>query len=1292
MGVGLQPAWAKDVTEPPYTKSSGTGNESGGAASGLDNAVDNTLTVCGEANMNFAYGGYAEQGKAIHNTLNLTGGTVGCVMGGYSKNNDVTGNVTNMTGGFVRENVVSAFTENGAAGQEGAGNVVNLINVPDGSFAAHTWIRGGLSSAGNADYNSVFVTNTISLVKSSSESDEGGLNPYGGYLVSGGAVHNTVTIRNSKLSSVDARGAYSGGGAGDLNYNMVNIIDSTIGLDSSNPVIIMGAMTGGTGAMDYNSVVIDHSNTGSKIIRAADRSFDVTGTEKFNYIEAKNGSTVGQLNAAYERYGNIRNNTVSVKNSQVTREIIAARVSKHGNVTDNYVMATDSTVATEVYGGMAARGYAAGNSVLLDGTTTVGQTAYGGDSFVYDEGTVGAAGNRVTVTENASVPTVYGGYAGSKTTINGTVYTGSAAAVGNSVIYDSLAGQAGIAVYGGYSKAGNAGQKDPVTLDGVIYQGGNTVTAAGNSTFQRITGGYAAKDSAGKGGNADNNTVSLDGAGGAVAQLIYGGNSLKGSANDNIVSVSNITRDTPAVDPAAAESNILVGGSGFTSATGNTVTISASKLTNQGNVYGGQGGSRANGNTLNVINSTLSGAAAVAGGKSNALTETDAEGSTTNPSANGNKVIFSGSTLSADNLYGGWLAAPDLNSDSNFYSAEQAAATGTADGNQFAVSSGITVKEAIGGKNEIGGSASKNIVTVDDGTIEENLVGGLTQSGAASGNTLTLNGGTFGTSVNSSETSNLLAGGYTASGPAADNTVTIAGGILGNMLSLYGGYSTTESTGNTLNLYTKDNTVKNLGYFQTLNFYVPKGTKAGETMLEVTGNADVHGAAIYAGVEDTTQLNPGEVINLIHDGNNEINTTGTSYAMMDGKDIVTDAAFLQRKAYIKKQDANTIVLYVPTDSQPILHPGTEIIADGQTNASSTVSGGSDAAVTDGLQAALTAWAESHEAARLREDDHAALSMTGSPYISSPAGMSLRQGPVMAAASPLDAADAKNANVTLSAEEIAEREEREVEAKFTPYVMLGGHNLRYNSSSTVDTNGFNGELGFVKRVFKKDYADTIMPFIEYGTGSYTSYKNGSRGDGSQRYVGAGILLRRDHDNGLHYEGLVRVGRLMGDYAGSIGGYRTTYNSSANYFAAHAGLGKIFRQDSNDYNLYGKFFYSHLGGDSVTLRSSLGSADYSLSSVNSYWTRLGFRWTKHLDEDTTSFYAGLGWDYEFDGKATARYRDYTTPDASMKGSSEFLELGWQSKVTKENPWGADVRITGWHGVKQGFTYGVTITRRM
>ena len=730
----------------------------------------------------------------------------------------------------------------------------------------------------------------------------------------------------------------------------------------------------------------------------------------------------------------------------------------------------------------------------------------------------------------------------------------------------------------------------------------------------------------------------------------------------------------------------------------NSLALTNVKVNGAQEIYAGAGANQALENILKLQDATISGASVIAGGKSNGTTYYRTYDTfyqlklLSNPGAYANQVAISGGNVTADAIYGGYLTtiatSDDLLKDSSCPMYD----------NQVTLGSGVTAGNVYGAYSPLRSYAQRNTVTVEGGTIQKNLVGGQTTGGIASGNILNIKGGTIGTTIAADEeenplmSGNLIAAGVNEEGPATDNTVNITGGLLGSMMSLYGGYSTTESTGNTLNLSTKGNTVKNLGYFQNLNFYVPADAKAGDTMLEVTDTADVHGAAINAGVEDTTQLNPGEVINLIHDANNEINTTGTSYAMMDGKDIVTDAAFLQRKVYIKPQDANTIVLYVPIDSQPILHPDTEVIADGQANAASTVANGSDAAVTDGLQAALTAWAESHEAARLRDDDHNVMDMLGTPYISSPAGMSLRQGPVMAAASPLDAADAKNANVTLSAEEITQRKEREVEAKFTPYVMLGGHNLRYNSSSTVDTNGFNGELGFVKRVFKKDYADTIMPFIEYGTGNYTSYKNGTRGDGSQRYVGAGILLRRDQVNGVHYEGLVRAGRLNGDYAGRIAGYRTTYNSGAGYIAAHAGLGRIYRQATNDYNVYGKFFYSHLGGDSVTLHSSLGSADYDLDGVDSIWTRLGFRWTKHLDEATTTFYAGLGWDYEFDGKATARYRDYTTPDASMKGSSEFLELGWQSKVTKENPWGADVRVTGWHGVKQGFTYGVTITRRM
>ena len=116
-------------------------------------------------------------------------------------------------------------------------------------------------------------------------------------------------------------------------------------------------------------------------------------------------------------------------------------------------------------------------------------------------------------------------------------------------------------------------------------------------------------------------------------------------------------------------------------------------------------------------------------------------------------------------------------------------------------------------------------------------------TGTAEGNSVTLNAG----SVNDD-----IYGGYAANGSALDNTVTIKGGTIAPAASLYGGYSTTESSGNSLNFYVKDVTVKNLKYFQTLNFYVPAGTTAGETMLEVTDAADVSGAAIRAAVEDTT--------------------------------------------------------------------------------------------------------------------------------------------------------------------------------------------------------------------------------------------------------------------------------------------------------------------------------------------------------------------------------------------------------------------------------------------------------
>ena len=91
--------------------------------------------------------------------------------------------------------------------------------------------------------------------------------------------------------------------------------------------------------------------------------------------------------------------------------------------------------------------------------------------------------------------------------------------------------------------------------------------------------------------------------------------------------------------------------------------------------------------------------------------------------------------------------------------------------------------------------------------------------------------------------------------------------------------------------------------------------------------------------------------------------------------------------------------------------------------------------------------------------------------------------------------------------------------------LGGFNLRHETGSYVDTNGMAANLGFARQYERDGYVDTLMPFFEYGRSDYTSHlDDGARGDGDQHYTGGGILYRIDRDDGLHYEAMIRAGRL------------------------------------------------------------------------------------------------------------------------------------------------------------------------
>lgn len=740
----------------------------------------------------------------------------------------------------------------------------------------------------------------------------------------------------------------------------------------------------------------------------------------------------------------------------------------------------------------------------------------------------------------------------------------------------------------------------------------------------------------------------------SAEDTVYGGNAADGSALNNQLSITK---------EASVNGSAYSGYSSNGEASGNTL-----KITRTGTIYESAEGGYVNsgsgavsgnkvfmesGEVVQSINSGSTGGSGDATGNSielsgGTVTVSVYGGVSAGGNAKGNSVTIGGGSIDAKagNVYGGvTLTSESAESSGNYLYIKE---SGTVDANAYGGYSGFgsalknivtmtggTVGDCLyGGRvsEKSNGEASYNEVTISGGTVSNDVIGGYSQNGDVIGNKVTVEGtatvkGTDysdvygGYSIDGKASGNQvqMTGGSADSGTASNNTVNIYGGTFKSDTRLYGGFSD-DSSGNTLNFYTKGITVDKLGYFQNLSFYVPEDTTAGETILTVTSTADVSGASIRASVYDSMKMSPGDTITLI-DGRSGLTAEDTDYGMMSGSSTVTDAAFLRREVNIRK-DGDKVILEVPEDSVPSLLSDTKLLAEAREASIETLWNASD----------------------------------------------------MAAENYKEAVDAYAAG----------------SGGFMPYASIGGFDLRHETGSYIDTAGLNANIGFARQYEREDYVDTLMPFFEYGRSNYTSHlDDGARADGDQHYTGAGVLYRRDRKDGLHYQALVRAGHLSGDFKGKIDGYDASYDSGAPYIAAMAGLGKVVTRDTNSLDYYGKFFWTHLGSDNVRIDNTLGSSRYDFDSIDSYRTRLGVRWTKDIS-DIGSCYAGIGWDYEFDSKARASYRSFNTPSPSAEGSSGFLELGWKSRLTKENPWGADVNVTGWAGKQRGVTYTLSVSR--
>lgn len=948
----------------------------------------------------------------------------------------------------------------------------------------------------------------------------------------GTASGNTLNVTDASSDSTGIRiygGTVSGGESGDASNNTVNV---------TNTQVSQAEIYGGQsrlGATNNNTVIFDSSSTAAAVYGA------YGNTASGNHVES-----AGTSNFLYggRSYTNNSGNSVLVTGGSVQYTLSGSQAD-NGSATDNTVEIRDGTFGV-VYG---AQGKGVENNSVTMSGGTVSQMISGG----YNNQPEGSAvNNKVVMTGGAVtssgdtesvVPVVSGGWA-----IYGT-------ADQNSVEISKAVSIAG-SVAGGWSYLGDVTN--------------NVVKISSGSVGGIVAGGYTI----GKG--AEGNTVELSGTA-DVSGNIYGGYALHqmdnpltgeaaaGDASQNTVKISDVTVKGEVYGGYTAE------GTTSNDATGNAVTIESGTI--EKTVYGGYtADGTASKNTVTINGGTVGVA------DSTESSDTVFGGYSASGEAVSNILTVSGGDLIGHVTSGyGKTGASDntltMTGGSSTKTVAGYAETGDAVNNTLVFSGGTS---AITMAAQSGGSATGNTITITGGN-PGTVTGGAGVTGASE-NTVIISGGTLDTDIY---------GGQTYGGAADNNTINILAGDLNPEMSLYGGYRTTESKNNTYNMYTKGQTVADFAYFQNLNFYVPEGTTAGETMLTVTGNAavdadttlvavqnstttdgttDVSGATVFGGVQRNTKLNPGEYINLLYNANG-ITTDDTSYGTIDGLDTVTSAGFINYQAIVEKKDANTIVITIPKDEKGTPDTDTKILPEDRENAANTIKNAGDIIAGSALHAAEGAWIENHD----------------------------------------------------------------IEAKFVPYAIVGGYDLHYNTGSYIDSNGMAANVGFVRRSQHEGHIDTIMPFFEYGKSHYASYLDtGARGDGRQHYTGGGILLRRDLDSGLYYEGAVRAGYLKGDFHGMIAKSMSRYDSGAPYIAAQAGLGKIYTRNRDSYDIYGKFFYTYLGSDSAVVHSGYGDSKYDFDSINSYVTRLGMRWTRDFDQ-IRSLYAGIGWDYEAGSKA-------------------------------------------------------------
>ncbi|MBO4401440.1 MAG: hypothetical protein J5809_06300 [Selenomonadaceae bacterium] len=525
-----------------------------------------------------------------------------------------------------------------------------------------------------------------------------------------------------------------------------------------------------------------------------------------------------------------------------------------------------------------------------------------------------------------------------------------------------------------------------------------------------------------------------------------------------------------------------------------------------------------------------------------------------------------------------------------------------------------------------GGLVYNNYVRINGGNITGGINGGAALTGSVTGNTVDIYGGTI--------SGNVIAGEVrepTDSSVVTGNTINIFGTPDLSSANLFGGMlgSSYVAADNTLNINTAGITVNNINFdsFGAINFNIPDSVTNGGTIMTVNeGIGSVDLGKIGLGISGDSQLNTNDKINLIVNGSSS-------------SDFVSGS-----------QDA-------------VISKGVTLLYDA--NLTSTV---------DGVTATIGGIRTSDNPTEKANSGDFPEIQTNIPDPFSEAVADIALG--IPEESDNDSSVPGNIGVFSA-------------GGFNAFLNTGGGRIKTKTGggSTVTTKTGSYDLGFARSIGSNQQAGRtyLAPLIEYVHSSYDSnFSNGMRGSGNTKYTAGGIVARQSNSHGTYYEGSLRGGRMKNEFSSDdfiFNGERThvDYKMSAPVFTGHIRIGNVNRMNRNNVlDVYGIYAYARQNG----MGTDLSTGDHvEFSSINSNTIRLGYRMTTRTST-ISKIYTGLAYQYDKNSDSTVTSQRYPKTSEGASGSSAILELGWQIRPVRSNPWALDIKAVGWMGFHQGF----------